>query len=138
MNNVYMDDYCRLMDSLKLNHTKTAENIVRVPYKASNAEGLSVYIIFDKAGGNTVEYRVHTHESFAGAGRLSRGLILCNSLNALYRWSRFYLDETRELLAEFDVPLPENDAGKVCKKYCDVLARNVDVVYPEIRKALGK
>ena len=23
MNNVYMDDYCRLMDSLKLNHTKT-------------------------------------------------------------------------------------------------------------------
>ncbi len=68
--------------------------------------------------------------------RLNDVLIVCNALNAQYRWLKFYIDKDNDIMVEDDAILTPETAGEECFELLARTANIIEKAKPQIMRAL--
>lgn len=109
---------------------------LRAGFKMDNrAEGLKVLMIFDN---DTKGCKVCAYDivKFSDAKKEVMYRV-CNSLNAKYRWIKFFVDESdNTITAQDDAVIELDSCGEEVLQCCLQLVNIVDDAYPEIMKAI--
>ena len=129
----YKQNFMRYMDSQGIKYTDNNEHSVRVAYTGDNLKTIAFYVYFDKEGKNLVQLRCWEVANFKG--KEAKGIIICNDMNAKYRWAKFYLDKDADILVECDAYISE-DCGPECLSLVRRLVNITDEAYPNFAKAL--
>ena len=131
---VLMDTFCRHLDEKNIKYSTPRDNAVRIGYDCENISSCAINVFFDKDGGHTIAFKCWDVGSFKDESRYSKGLVLCNALNAKYRWAKFYLDDDSDIVVESDAIVNESTVGPVCMEIVLRLIRIIDESYPEFMK----
>lgn len=134
MANTFMDAYLRYMDSKGIKYRTLDDRCVRVAYNCENIKTVAILVLFDKNGKNLVQF-VCTEVANFKDNKYAAGLVLCNSLNAKYRWCKFYLDKDSDLLVEADALVEINTVGSECAEMVSRMVDIIDGAYPDIMRA---
>lgn len=133
----YATNCMRYLDMRKIKYLEIDDYTLRISYSCDNIDNISVYVRFDKDGGNTVTLNAFQIANFgANSEKNLKGLIVCNALNQKLRWVKFYLDEESDLIAECDAIVDPETVGEECLSLILKIVHIVDESYPLIMKAL--
>lgn len=132
-----MVEYAKLftehMDSEGIKYTVQKEHVVKVVYTGENKDDIAVFVIFDEDGDAYVQFKCWDIEKFKG--KRENALAVCNSLNAEYRWVKFYIDDEDDIVASIDAMIDYTSCGKECLMLVHRVVSIVDEAYPQIAKA---
>ncbi len=131
----YKSLFIHYLDQEGLHYTDLGDYKVKVSYRGDNAPSIPVYLFFDKNGKNYVALDSWGVAKFPSEKRAA-GLVVCNSLNGMYRWVRFFLDSESEIRCQADIVIEPGTAGEECNELVERIVSIVDEAYPEIMKAL--
>lgn len=130
----YKQAYLNYMDSKGIKYREIDDRCVRVSYSGDNMRSISVLVVFDKEGKNLAQF-VCTEVANFKDNKYAAGLVLCNSLNAKYRWCKFYLDKDSDLLVEADAILDMGSVGEECSSLVSRMVDIIDTAYPDVMRA---
>lgn len=131
-----MDRFCNYMKEKGIKYNVVDERCVRVVYNGDNINSAIIHVIFDKDGGHTVTFKDWEICSFKDDNKYAKGLIVCNAMNAQYRWAKFYLDDDRDVVAQCDAVVDEDTVGAECVELVLRMVNIIDETYPSFMKAL--
>lgn len=131
----YKSLFMHYLNQKGVRYDDLGEHRVRVTYNGENIPSLSVYLFFDKAGKNYVALDSWGIAKFSDE-KMPAGLVTCNSLNAKYRWVKFYIDSESDVRCQADIVIEPETAGEECHELVIRIVDIVDEAYPEIMRAL--
>ncbi len=130
----YKKVFMKYMDSKGIKYTETDTYVVRVSYSGDNMTKIPVYVFFDSDGDPIVQFKCWEIANFKD--KLAEGLIVCNMLNAKYRWVKFYLDDDRDVVCTCDAVLDIDTCGPECLSLVNRVVNITDESYPDLMRAL--
>ncbi|MBR5479315.1 MAG: YbjN domain-containing protein [Clostridia bacterium] len=135
-----MSDFIKLftdkLEEQEIWYTAIDKNIIKVNMSGENKKDFPVYVVFDSEGLPIVQFKCWDIVSFTGKEAL--GIVMCNSMNKLYRWVRFYLDDTASVIVDTDTYVEENTCGEACLNLLQKMASIIDDAYPALACAVLK
>ena len=103
---------------------------IAVPFRSYR-----IVLLFDGGDeGSHVALRV-VFES-CPTNRVGGLLVICNSLNAQYRWLKFYIDDDRDIMIESDAILDFETAGDECYELISRTVSIIEEVKPRIMNGI--
>ena len=130
---VYAMEFKDYMDENDIKYTEKKDNVLKVVYEADNMDSIAIYLIFDEDNEPIVQLKCWDILSFKS--NEAAALVVCNMLNAKYRWVRFYLDDDKDIVASIDAKLDIDTCGEDCLDMVDRFISILDAAYPEIARA---
>lgn len=134
-----MADYKALtmafFDEKKLKYSELDEVALRVGFDYENVKNLSVFVIFDKDGEGKVQMVTSPLGTFKGEKTVT-GLTIVNQLNNTYRWVKFMLNDSQDLIARVDAIIAPETVGPEVFELVLRSANIIDEAYPDIMRAL--
>lgn len=131
----YLDKFCSYLDRENIKYTVDMENIVSIVFSGGdNIPSCDVKVIFDSDGGNTVAFKSWSIGKFKDESKYAKAVILCNRLNAKFRWAKFYVDDDFDVSVESDILVDENNVGEFCLEITLRLMKIMDDAYPDFMK----
>ena len=118
----------------KIRYEDVREFVLKVTYTGANVSTISIYLYFDEDGEANVALKSWNIVNFAG--RVDEAVALCNTLNAKYRWVKFYVDEDADVVAELDALVSEQSCGSSCMNLIRRMTSVIDDAYPLLSHAL--
>lgn len=114
--------------------TDVDENRVKISYRADNSDDITILVVFDKDDDGIVAFKCW---SFGKAPSRNRGTLLecCNSLNAKYRWVKFFIDDEDDITADADAIVDLDTVGAECIQMVKRMVNIIDESYPLLMKA---
>ena len=131
----YKSPYLRYMDTKGIKYNDRGDNTVMVKYTGDNLKTISILVLFDKDGDNLVQFACWEIARF-NDDKYAAGMITCNSMNAKFRWVKFYIDEDKDIRAEMDAYVDLGTVGEECSHLVSRMVNIIDEAYPEFMKAL--
>lgn len=125
--------FCEYMDAKGIKYTENKENVIRVSFSGENLDSIPVYVIFDEDNDPLVAFKCWEIASFKN--KEAAALVVCNALNAQYRWVKFYLDKDKDIVVSIDAMIDESTCGAECMSLVGRIINIVDEAYPQIAKA---
>ena len=130
---IYAMEFKEYMDDNGIKYTEKKENVLQVIYEADNMESITIYVIFDPDNEPIVQFKCWDILSFKS--NEAAALVVCNLLNAKYRWVKFYLDDDKDIVASIDARVDIDTCGEDCMDMVDRFVSILDAAYPEIARA---
>ena len=128
--------YLRYMDKKGIKYTAIDDRAVRVQYSGDNVNTIAVIVIFDENNsGKTVHFVVTSLAKF-NEKKLANGLVVCNTLNQKFRWTKFYIDNDMDLRVEADAIVDDESVGEECAEMVQRIVQISDQAYPEVMKVV--
>ena len=131
----YKESFLQYLDYHDINYEDRGEDEVLFRYAGDNFQRLKILVSFDPYGEGMVQLStwdiVHFPED-----KFDKGLIVCNELNAQYRWVKFYIDSDNDVLASIDAYIDQETVGEECYNLIGKIVKIIDIAYPELMKAL--
>ena len=103
--------------------------VVHVPFK-----DLSINMIFNGEKGEYLSF--YYQVASVPDEKLANLIVVCNKLNSTYKWLKFYVDDDKDIMAQDDAILTEENAGD---ETFELLFRGIKIVNdvkPIIMKAI--
>ncbi len=129
----YKQQFMTYMDRQGIKYTDVSDYVVRVSYSGDNMETIATYIFFDEDGDDMVQVACSSIANFKDS--MAAGLVACNTMNAKYRWVKFYLDKDCDLECTIDAYIDESTCGSECLRLVKRVVNIVDEAYPIFMKA---
>lgn len=129
----YARAFCAYMDANGIKYTVQKENFIKVLYRGDNLDSIPVFAIFDEDNDPLVAFKCWDIANFKN--KEADALIVCNILNAEYRWVKFYLDKDNDIVASIDAIIDLDTCGSECMALVRRVVNIVDDAYPRIAKA---
>ena len=117
-----------------IKYTDVNENRVSISYSGDNTNEIKINVIFDKDGDNLVALRCWSFGKVP-ANKRSAVIEACNSLNAQYRWVKFYIDDDGDVCTSLDAVVDISTVGAECKQLVSRMVDIYDKAYPTLMKA---
>ncbi len=130
----YKQLFTEYMDAKGIKYEEVNEFAVRVVYNCENIKALPVYVLFDKDGDAMVQFKSWDIANFKN--RVDEGIKVCHTLNAKYRWVKYYLDSDSDVVCTCDAYVDENTCGPVCLALVNRVVNISDEAYPDFMRAL--
>lgn len=124
-------DYC---DKEGIRYTDLDDHSMKIVYTGDNLNSIPIFVSFDKEGGPTVSFRCWNIANFSKSP--ANGILVCNDMNAKWKWVKFYIDDDRDVIAEVDVRLNDYTCAALCHATLRSIVNIVDEAYPEFMKSL--
>lgn len=128
--NVFKD----ALEKKDIKYIEEREDLIRVSFTGENATSIRTTFKF---GDDNKDVSVHVFSICkVPDAKYEKACVLCSTLNAKWRWVKFYIDNDKEVTAEIDAVIDAYTAGDECS---ELLFRIVDIVdksYPEIMQML--
>ena len=111
-------------------------SLVQIPFSGKNVTNIILYII-SKDDSTAVNLRTMPLARVP-EGRSNAVLQVLNACNLKYRYVKFSLDNERDILAQYDVPLRTSmeEIGDICEEILARFGHILDECHPEIMKAI--
>ena len=133
--NPYLQAFVDYMEEKGVRYIPAEDNCVEIRYNLQHGGSISIHAIFDKDGDGKVTLFATNLGRFP-EDRLIAGLATCNSLNAHFRWVKFYLDKDFDCCAHCDAIVDLDTAGAECFELLQRMVSILDDAYPELMRAL--
>ena len=130
----YKKIFMKALDGYKLKYRDNGEDAVFIQFGGDNMKEIQIGVFFAENNEPVVQFCCFPIASFKN--KELEGLVVCNELNAEYRWFKFYLDKDKDVICLSDALLDEDSAGEECIDRLQRLVRIVDEVYPRFMRAL--
>ena len=130
----YKQLFLDYMDSNGIRYSDRDEYCVRVTYEGENLKSIPIYVFFDKDGDPIIQMKCWEILNFKN--NEAKAYVVCNELNAKYRWIRFYLDNDADIVTDCDAYIDEDTCGEECMKLVRRMVNITDEAYPVLAKAL--
>ncbi len=129
----YAQLFCNYMDETGIKYTVKKDHVILVSYSGENMESIPIYVFFDEDNDPFVQLKCWDILNFKNKG--ADALIVCNSLNAEYRWLKFFLDKDEDIVASLDAIVDTATCGEECMGLVRRFVNILDEAYPQIAKA---
>ena len=130
---IYAYEFCKYMNANGIKYTEQNEDLIKVAYTGENLNTIPVYVFFDQDNAPYVQLKCWEIQNFKN--NEAAALVICNSLNAKYRWVKFYLDNDKDIVASIDAIVDMDTCGEVCLDLVRRIVSILDEAYPQIAKA---
>ena len=131
---IYASEFSSYLDEQGIKYTETdQDNVFKVVYGGDNLDTIPVYVFFDEDGDPYVQFKCWNIANFNG--KQEAAIAVCNSLNAEYRWVKFYIDSDNDVVASIDAMISVDSCGEECLSLVRRVVHIVDDAYPQIAKA---
>lgn len=127
----YKQIYLDYMDSKGIRYIDHDSNHVEVRYSGDYLEHISVHVYFDKNGADNVRLACGIIANYA-EGREELALDICNDLNKQYRWVKFYITDSKDIVCEMDALIDPVFVGDECAKLVRTMVKIIDESYLRI------
>ena len=104
-----------------INEAADGDVVVKFPY-----DGKFTTFVFSGDEGRYVS--MYTLFDSVPADRVSDVIICCNSLNAMYKWLKFYVDKDNDLMIQDDAIISQDTAAEEC---FELLLRRINILKDE-------
>jgi hypothetical protein len=131
---IYKQLFMQHMDSVGIRYTDVNENSVKISYTGDNLKTIGIFVMFDKEGNPSAELKCWEVANFKN--KEAKGLVVCNELNSKYRWVKFFVDKSADIIVEADAILDNATCGEECMSMVRRMVRIIDESYPSIGRAL--
>ncbi len=112
------------------------ERAVRLSFHSDTVpNGVTVYVIFDSEDNNGVHF---TARDFAivPKDKYAAVLLACNEANAKYRWVKFYINDSFEIVLDEDAVIDRSSVGQECAEVAFRISDILDDAYGSFMKAI--
>lgn len=134
----YLSLYTQYMDEHNIRYTVVGAHEVAVNYRGNRVSPISVHVFFDPDGEPLITLKCWsflTQGLYQGDASIG-GIITCHTVNSLYRWVKFYVDDNGDAVAQTDAYVTNPDS---CGWRCNQLAlRMVNIIDDSFRRFLGR
>lgn len=130
---IYKQLFMQYMDNEGYRYTDVNDNVVKITFNGDNLKSITVYVSFDKDGEGMIELRCFDIVNMGD--KVAAGIIACNSVNAKYRWVKFYVDDDKDIICEADAYVDEATCGEECMNMVRRVVNITDDVYEQFLKA---
>ena len=127
-------EFLRYLDEKGIKYRDIDDVAVRISYNVDNMDGIDVIVIFDENGKNYVSLNSWSIGQFTD-DNYSKGLIVCNEMNAQYRWCKFYLNSDKKVTVQIDAIVEPNTVGPETLELVRRIVHIADEAYPSFMKA---
>lgn len=127
-------EFLRYLDEKGIKYRDIDDVAVRVGYNADNAGTIDVVVIFDSNGKNYVSLNSWSIGQFTD-DNYSKGIIVCNEMNAQYRWCKFFLNSDKKVTVQIDAVVEMNTVGAEVLELVRRIVHIADEAYPAFMKA---
>lgn len=111
------------------------EEVMSASYSMDNRDGLTVYMFFNDEA-STVKARAVDITKFP-ENKKEMMYKVCNTLNADYRFLKFFVDESdNTITADIDAIVDMDTVGEEVFRLAIKVANIVDEAYPDMQKAI--
>jgi len=131
---IYKQSFVQYMDANGIKYTECDDRTVKIVYGGDYLRSISVYVFFDKEDKPLVEFKCGNFASFNGFEDV--GMDVCNSLNAQYRWVKFYIDKNSDVIADADCILDAASGGEECMTMVRRIVNIVDESFFKFMQAI--
>ena len=131
---MYKQLFVQHMDDKGIRYTDRDERSVRVAYEGDYLKSIPIFVFFDKDGDPLAEFKCWDIASFDGFEDV--GMDICNSLNAQYRWVKFYIDKDSDVVADADCMLDAASCGEECMSMVRRMVNIIDESYIKFMQAI--
>ncbi len=129
----YAQLFVNHMNANGIKYTEENERVIKVAYGGDNMDSIAVYVFFDKDGEPMIQCKSWNILNFKN--NVDKGIVVCNQLNAKYRWVKFYIDDDSDVICELDAMIDEETCGNECLTLVRRIVSIVDEAYPVLAKA---
>ena len=130
---IYAQEFCKYMDANDIKYVEKKDHVIKVTYTGDNLDSIPVFVIFDEDNDPLVQFKCWDIANFKN--NVGKAIEICNSLNAEYRWVKFYVDSDNDIIASIDAVLDINTCGSHCMTLVRRVVNIVDEAYPQIARA---
>lgn len=130
----YAQEFMRYLQANGVRYTESDDNVINIAYCGQNLETVEVYVFFDDDGEPFVQFRCWDIANFKEDP--DAAIVMCNDLNAAYRWVKFFPDEDGDIIATIDTMIDINTCGYICLSLVQRMVSIIDEAYPEIERYL--
>ena len=123
------------MDQNGIKYTDVNERRVDVKYSGDNLNTINVVVVFDEKDADAARFVCWGIGTFKD-DKYPNAILVCNEMNAKYRWVKFYVDKDKDVAAELDAHFTEQSVGSVCMEIVRRVVNITDEVYPSFAKIL--
>lgn len=127
----YKQIYLDYMDSKGIRYIDHDRYHVEVRYSGDYLEHISVHVYFDRNGADNVRLACGIIANYA-EGREELALDICNDLNKHYRWVKFYITDSKDIVCEMDALIDPVFVGDECAKLVRTMVKIIDESYLRI------
>ena len=132
----YKEAFVDYLKKEELKFLDIDERAIRISWDAENiAPGVDILVIFDKENRNAAHFMCGGFCK-APENKMDVMLKVCNEANKQYRWIKFYINDSQEVMAEDDAVLDMASVGEECIELVARMVRVVDEAYPKFMKAI--
>lgn len=106
-----------------------------VPFSGDNIKSIPIQVIFDKDGEHLVTLDCWDVMKVP-AGKEAQAYETCNTLNAKYRWVKFYIDDDNDIRCQVDAIVTEENVGAECRELVLRMVNIIDGAYLDIVRGI--
>ncbi len=132
--NDFKKAFMAYMDANDVKYTEPAEESLRIIYTGDSLKSIRITVFFDERGSNIVGFDSFDIARFQ-AEKIPAGMIVCNTLNARYRWVKFFLDDDYDIRCQMDCYVEMNTCGEMLMSLVRRMVSIIDEAYPDLMKA---
>ena len=121
------------LDQKGVKYREPKDELLAVTYKGNNMSEITIIIDFQNEG-NRAQFVCFSFRTF-DKNQFAKGLIACNACNTKYRWVKYYINDSNQVVVQADAILDEANAGEEVFELIQRMVAIMDETYPVFMKA---
>ncbi|MBQ7871235.1 MAG: YbjN domain-containing protein [Oscillospiraceae bacterium] len=131
----YLQPFTQFLNARRIPFEWLDEHAVRITYRGRQMANIPFICLFDDEGDNTVQLFCNTIARFNDDNFIA-GVAECNDCNINYKFIRFYMDNSMDVVVNYDMKLRHPGFGDEIIEMLNIMAEIIDTVHPDFMKAM--
>lgn len=131
-----LNDFSAFLNDRGLKYTIENENALSLAFGGGDFSFSHVKIIvhFDD-GGNSAHF-LALDVAKAPEAKAANAMVACNTLNQNYRWVKWYVSDSRDIIVDADAVIDDSTASQECHEVVLRMVNIIDGAYPQVMSAI--
>lgn len=131
----YMQPFLQYLNYRRIPYRQLSPDMVEIVHRGKNLANIPFVVLFDDEGDNSVQLFCRQIALF-NDNNFTAGVAECNDVNINYKYVRFYMDDSMNVIANYDMLIRDNNFVVHITDMLAILADIIDEVYPNFVHAL--
>ena len=133
MSSLY-NKFMKFCDKKGIKYREMRDEVLLLNWTGDNLNTIGIFIDLEHADDGKVCFKCYSIGKFKD-DMFAKGLLTCNSMNAKYRWVRFYVDKDYDVVVDMDAIVDDDTGCEECHELMLRMVNIVDEAYADFMKA---
>ena len=126
--------FTKYLEEKQLPYHVIHDHVIGLEAGGEKMKHQQIFVDFDEKGADNAHFYCRIAEM--NEEKMGASLVLCNQLNAKYRWIKFVIDEDMDACCLCDAYIDEETCGEECMHVVSEMVLVADEVYSSFMKIL--